>query len=157
VRLLARQLGIDLSGVQGSGPGGRILTGDVAALVKQHAPAEAQTKANGRQTAVDYGKPGTRIKFIGVRRKIAEHLVHAKQTIPHYSYMDECDVTDLVRLREQLREPFSQQGVKLTYLPILVKAVVAALKDVPIVNASLDEEGGEIVLHDGYHIGVATA
>ncbi|HMF19581.1 MAG TPA: 2-oxo acid dehydrogenase subunit E2, partial [Gemmataceae bacterium] len=105
----------------------------------------------------DYGKPGQRIKFVGVRRKIAEHLVHAKQTIPHYSYVDECDVSELVRLREGLREPFQRAGVKITYLTFLVKAAVAALQEVPLVNSSLDEQAGEIVLHDRYHIGVAAA
>jgi pyruvate dehydrogenase E2 component (dihydrolipoamide acetyltransferase)/2-oxoisovalerate dehydrogenase E2 component (dihydrolipoyl transacylase) len=81
----------------------------------------------------------------------------AKRTIPHYSYVDECDVTDLVRLREGLCETFARSGVKLTYLAFVVKAVVAALKEVPIVNSSLDEEGGEIVLHDRYSIGIAVA
>ena len=84
-------------------------------------------------------------------------MVEAKHTIPHYSYVDECDVTDLVRLRELLREDFARAGVKLTYMAFVVKAVVTALKQVPIVNASLDEDAGEIVLHDRYHIGIATA
>ncbi len=97
------------------------------------------------------------MKLQGVRRKIAEHLVLAKRTIPHYSYVDECDVTEVVRLRESLRNDFTKAGVKLTYMPFLIKAVVAALKQVPLVNASLDEESGEIVLHDRYHIGVAVA
>src|SRR5262249_20009360 len=93
----------------------------------------------------------------GVRRKIAEHMVQSKRTIPHYSYVDECDVTDLVKLRQSLKERFAAAGLKLTYLPFFVKAVVAALKEVPVVNASLDESAGEIVLHDRYHIGVAVA
>jgi pyruvate dehydrogenase E2 component (dihydrolipoamide acetyltransferase)/2-oxoisovalerate dehydrogenase E2 component (dihydrolipoyl transacylase) len=84
-------------------------------------------------------------------------MVRAKQVIPHYSYVDECDVTDLARLRESLKEPFAQAGVKLTYLAFCVKAVAAALKDVPIVNASLDDDAGEIVLHDRYHVGIAVA
>jgi pyruvate dehydrogenase E2 component (dihydrolipoamide acetyltransferase)/2-oxoisovalerate dehydrogenase E2 component (dihydrolipoyl transacylase) len=84
-------------------------------------------------------------------------MVLAKRSIPHYSYVDECEVTDLVRLRESLRETYQQAGIKLTYLAFFVKAVVAALKEVPLVNASLDEEAGEIVLHDHYHIGVAVA
>jgi pyruvate dehydrogenase E2 component (dihydrolipoamide acetyltransferase)/2-oxoisovalerate dehydrogenase E2 component (dihydrolipoyl transacylase) len=92
-----------------------------------------------------------------LRRKIAEHMALAKRTIPHYSYVDECDVTDLVKLRESLREPFARAGVKLTYLAFAVKAVVAALKEVPIVNASLNEADGEIVLHDRYHIGIAVS
>src|SRR5690606_8366108 len=81
----------------------------------------------------------------------------AKRTIPHYSYVDECDVTELVRLRESLREPLAKRGVKLTYLAFFVKAAALALKEVPIVNSSLDEEAGEIVLHDHCHVGVAVA
>jgi pyruvate dehydrogenase E2 component (dihydrolipoamide acetyltransferase)/2-oxoisovalerate dehydrogenase E2 component (dihydrolipoyl transacylase) len=84
-------------------------------------------------------------------------MVLAKRTIPHYSYVDECDVTELVRVRDGLKEAYARAGVKLTYLPFFVKAVAAALKEVPIVNASLDEEAGEIVLHDRYDVGVAVA
>jgi pyruvate dehydrogenase E2 component (dihydrolipoamide acetyltransferase)/2-oxoisovalerate dehydrogenase E2 component (dihydrolipoyl transacylase) len=155
VRHMARQLGIDLAQVHGSGPAGRILIEDLhaapgtRALVSKPAPtAELQP---------GFGTPGQRIKLAGLRRKIAEHLVLAKKTIPHYSYVDECDVSELVRLREGLRETFRQKGVKLTYLAFLVKAAAAALKEVPIVNASLDEEKGEIILHDRYHIGIAVA
>jgi 2-oxoisovalerate dehydrogenase E2 component (dihydrolipoyl transacylase) len=151
VRLMARKLGIDLLQVRGSGPAGRILVDDLASLVPARAaPSPAAPRA-------DYGKPGTRIKFAGLRRKIAEHMVESKHTIPHYTYVDECDVTDLVKLRESLKEAFGRKGAKLTYLAFFVKAVVAALKEVPIVNASLDEEAGEIVLHAGYHIGIAVA
>jgi pyruvate dehydrogenase E2 component (dihydrolipoamide acetyltransferase)/2-oxoisovalerate dehydrogenase E2 component (dihydrolipoyl transacylase) len=71
--------------------------------------------------------------------------------------MDECDVTDLVRLRDSLRDVYTKAGVRLTYLAFIVKAVTAALKEVPIVNASLDDAAGEIVLHDHYHIGIAVA
>src|SRR5207302_6317300 len=71
--------------------------------------------------------------------------------------VDECEVADLVRRRESLREPYLRAGVKLTYLAFFVKAVVGALKEVPLVNASLDETTGDIVLHDRYHIGIAVA
>jgi pyruvate dehydrogenase E2 component (dihydrolipoamide acetyltransferase)/2-oxoisovalerate dehydrogenase E2 component (dihydrolipoyl transacylase) len=84
-------------------------------------------------------------------------MVLSKRTIPHYSYVEECEVTDLVRLREAFREPYASAGIKLTYLAFFVKAAAAALKEVPIVNASLDEKDGDIVLHGHYHIGVAVA
>jgi pyruvate dehydrogenase E2 component (dihydrolipoamide acetyltransferase)/2-oxoisovalerate dehydrogenase E2 component (dihydrolipoyl transacylase) len=84
-------------------------------------------------------------------------MVEAKKHIPHYSYIDECDMTDLVRLRAQLREPLAAAGVKLTYLAFFVKAVARALKEVPIVNSTYDEPSGEVILHDRYHIGVAVA
>ncbi len=152
VRLLARKLGIDINRVHGSGPEGRILVEDLTPQVRS---AAAPPPLAALQP--DYGKPGTRIKFHGVRRQIAEHLVQSKHAIPHYTYVDECEVTDLVRLRDQLKEPFSKQGIHITYLAFFVKAVALALKDVPIVNASLDEKAGEILLHDRYHIGVAVA
>src|SRR5262249_51954648 len=104
-----------------------------------------------------YGTPGTRVKLHGLRRRIAEHMVLAKRTIPHYTYVDECDVTELVRLRDGLREASARAGLKLTYLPFFVKAVAAALKEVPLVNATLDEAAGDIALHDRYHLGVAAA
>jgi pyruvate dehydrogenase E2 component (dihydrolipoamide acetyltransferase)/2-oxoisovalerate dehydrogenase E2 component (dihydrolipoyl transacylase) len=154
VRYLARQLGVDLARVHGSGAGGRILIGDLSAWVR---PAAADGKPQPAAPPPDHGKPGTRVPLHGVRRRIAEHMVLAKRTIPHYSYVDECDVTELVRVRDGLRETYAKVGVRLTYLAFLVKAVTAALKEVPIVNASLDEPSGEIVLHDRYHIGVAVA
>ncbi|MCH7728640.1 MAG: 2-oxo acid dehydrogenase subunit E2, partial [Planctomycetes bacterium] len=142
VRRKARELGVDLASVVGSGPGGRVLMNDL----KQPATTSQQTVA-----------PGTRIKLKGLRRRIAEHMVHSKQTIPHYSYIDECNVTELVRLRESLKPTFAESGLKLTYLPFIVKATVAALREFPIVNASLDDEAEEIVLHDRYNLGIAVA
>jgi 2-oxoisovalerate dehydrogenase E2 component (dihydrolipoyl transacylase) len=154
VRIMARKMGIDLTRVGGSGPQGRILIEDLSSLISAREHAGAKRQAEGPP---DFGKPGTRIKLLGLRRKIAEHMVEAKRAIPHYTYVDECDVTDLVKLREQLKENFTEAGVRLTYLAFFVKAVVAALKEVSIVNASLDAKGEEIVLHDRYHIGIATA
>ncbi|MCI0378336.1 MAG: 2-oxo acid dehydrogenase subunit E2 [Gemmataceae bacterium] len=167
VRLMARKLGIDLAQVRGSGPAGRILMDDVAALVNTSpthergtvsaSPTRKQGSADQPKPSMDLGKPGTRVKLQGVRRVIAEHMVKSKHTIPHYTYVDECDVTEMVKLREALREPFGRQNVKITYLAFFVKAAAAALKDVPLVNASLDEQAGEIALHDAYHIGIAVA
>jgi pyruvate dehydrogenase E2 component (dihydrolipoamide acetyltransferase)/2-oxoisovalerate dehydrogenase E2 component (dihydrolipoyl transacylase) len=151
VRYMAREMGIDLGDVRGSGPGGRILVADLAGRIQ--APKVAPAKPADKKP--DYGKPGTRVKLLGLRRKIADHMVRATHAIPHYSYVDECDVTEMVRLRQGLKE--ARSGMKITYLAFFVKSVVAALKQVPIVNASLDEAAGEIVLHDRYHIGVATA
>ena len=82
-------------------------------------------------------------------------MVAAKQTVPHYSYIDECDVTELVRLRNSLRESVAARGTKLTYLAFVVKAVCEALKEVPQVNASIDDDASEIVVHGDYHIGIA--
>ena len=155
MRQKARQLGIDLSAVAGSGPEGRILLDDLKRPPVEQAASLLVPKEQAG--GLLYGTPGTRVKLAGLRRKIAEHMVHAKRTIPHYSYIDEADVTDLVKLRASLKEAYAQAGVKLTYLPFFVKAAVAALKEVPLVNASLDEGKGEIVLHARYDVGIAVA
>jgi pyruvate dehydrogenase E2 component (dihydrolipoamide acetyltransferase)/2-oxoisovalerate dehydrogenase E2 component (dihydrolipoyl transacylase) len=153
VRQMARQLGVDLAVVHGSGPEGRILIEDLASRVH---PAQ-ETPAHPPPKPPDYGKPGTHIRLQGLRRRIAEHLVHATHVIPHYTYVDECDVTDLVKLRDNLKAVYAEAGAKLTYLAFIVKAAAHALKEVPLVNASLDDAAEEIVLHDRYNVGIAVA
>jgi len=146
VRQLAKERGVDLAAIAGSGPEGRVLLSDLPV------PPPAAAEPPG-----EFGKPGTRVKLQGLRRKIAEHMVQSSLTIPHFTYVDECDVTDLVRTRVGLRDVYAAKGVKLTYLAFFVKAVALALKDVPVVNATLDDKADEIVMLDAYHIGVAVA
>jgi pyruvate dehydrogenase E2 component (dihydrolipoamide acetyltransferase)/2-oxoisovalerate dehydrogenase E2 component (dihydrolipoyl transacylase) len=160
VRLLARKLGVELARVRGTGPGGRILVEDLAPYLRPKAgPADHPVPPHSGTdtTKLDLGVAGTRRKLVGMRRRIAEHMIEAKNKIPHYSYIDECNLTDLVRLRAQLRDPLAKTGVKLTYLAFFVKAAARALKDVPIVNSTFDEAAGEVVLLDHYHLGVAVA
>jgi 2-oxoisovalerate dehydrogenase E2 component (dihydrolipoyl transacylase) len=154
VRYMARKLGIDINRVSGRGPQGRILIEDLGTQVAPAEESGAEASAPGKP---DYGKPGTRVKLQGLRRLIAERMVQSKRTIPHYTYVDECDVTEMVRLRQALRDAAAGDNVKVTYLAFFVKAVAAALQEVPLVNATLDEAAGEIVLHDRYDIGVAVA
>jgi pyruvate dehydrogenase E2 component (dihydrolipoamide acetyltransferase) len=98
-----------------------------------------------------------RVPLRGLRRRIAENMARSKRTAAHYTYVEEADLTELVTLRDRAGERWEKRGIKLTFLPLVVKAVVAALKKYPMVNASLDEEKGEVVLHYHYDIGVATA
>ncbi|MBN9521743.1 2-oxo acid dehydrogenase subunit E2, partial [bacterium] len=140
--------------VRGTGPHGRILLDD---LTPHLTPVAVKKAPEPERPASDLGVAGTRTKLVGLRRRIADHLVDSTRRIPHYSYIDECEVTDLVRLRAQLREPFARVGVKLTYLAFVVKAVARALKEVPVANSSLDEAANEIVCHDRYHVGIAVA
>jgi len=170
VRRMARQLGVDLSTILGSGPNGRVLIDDLAGAVNRtHVPSptlEGQSKQSvSEQPTPEKFAPekftpemrlGSRVPIRGLRRTIAQRMTRAVQTIPHFSYIDEVDVTDLVRMRESLREPFAKEGIKLTYLPFFAKATVAALQAVPRVNASIDTEADEIVMHDQYHLGIAT-
>ncbi len=163
VRRMARQLGINLAEIHGTGSGGRVLIDDVTAFINSSTlpvnPHDLSRSVPKADSVVDVGqfRPGTQVKLKGLRRKIADHMLHAVQTIPHYSYVDQCDVTELVRLRESLKQKSQQAGVKLTYLAFIVKAVVEALKEVPLVNATLDDDAGVIRLHDDYHIGIATS
>jgi pyruvate dehydrogenase E2 component (dihydrolipoamide acetyltransferase)/2-oxoisovalerate dehydrogenase E2 component (dihydrolipoyl transacylase) len=144
--------------VKGSGPAGRVLIDDLSAHLKPKAESAAPPKPAGTDVSkLDFGVAGTRVKLVGMRRKIAEHMVASTHTIPHYAYIDECDFTDTARLRQQLKEPFAKAGVKLTYLAFFVKAVTRALKDVPVVNSTFDEASQEVVLHSHYHVGVAVA
>src|SRR5262249_50299320 len=142
VRQMARKLGVDLTAVTGSGPEGRILIEDLSRHFRP--PAGRDMPPARPEPKLDFGQPGTRIKMVGLRRVVAERMIQSKTAIPHYSYVDECEVTDLVRLRNSLKDRYGREGVKLTYLPFFVKAVVAALKEVPIVNSSLDEAAHEI-------------
>ncbi len=155
VRLLARKLGLDVTTVHGTGPDGRVVVQDLAQRIAQTEPADGVKQP--AEPKPDYGRPGCRIPLRGLRRTIAERMTRAKRDIPDYSYVEECDVTELVSLRTSLRDSFATAGIKLTYLPFVVRATVAALKEVPIVNSSLDEKAGEIVLHDRYNIGIAVA
>lgn len=159
VRHLARKLGIDLARVRGSGPAGRILIDDLTSHLKPtNGVPNPAAKSGGTDTSVlDFGKAGTTVKLAGMRRKIAERMVASKRTIPHYSYVDEFDATELVKLRTSLRDPLAQSGVKLTYLAFFVKACARALRDVPIVNSTFNEETQEITLHDRYNLGIAVA
>lgn len=146
VRKLARQLGIDINLVSGSGPGGRVLRRDVEAFAGNGSVAPAQP-------APAYGGE-RREPLRGVRRKIAERLSHAHRVIPPVTHVEECDVTELEATRQLANERAGGE-LKLTFMPFIVKAVVAGLKDHPALNASLDEEAGEIVFHGRCDIGIA--
>ena len=147
-RKMARDAGVDIRTVTGTGPAGRVTSDDVRAHAESPAPA-------GQTDAAGHGD--TRIPFRGVRRKIAEHMVHAKHTAAHFTYVEEIDCTDLVALRERANARTAAQGTKLSFLPFIVKATAAALVKFPQMNATLDEAAGEIIQRGHRHIGLATA
>ena len=139
VRKLARDLGVDIVTVRGTGPGGRVLREDVEAA------------AGPGTTPVASGR---REPLRGVRRLIAERMSAAHRIVPPVTHVEECDVTELDATRKLVNER-NPDELKLTYMPFIVKAVVAGLKAYPALNASLDEDAGEIVYHDRYDIGIA--
>ena len=147
VRKLARELGVDIAAVAGTGPGGRILRQDV------------QAAANGGRratppVATPVSSGGRREPLRGVRRVIAQRMTDAHRIVPPVTHVEECDVTELDATRKLANERSPEQ-LRLTYMPFIIKAVVAALNDYPALNASLDEEAQEIVFHDRYDIGIA--
>lgn len=145
VRKLATKLGVDLAHVPGTGPSGQITRQDVEAFA-------GPTDSSAPPVSIPAG--GRREAFRGVRRKIAERMSEAHRLIPPVTHVEECDVTELDATRALANERSPDQP-RLTFLPFIVKAVVQGLKDHPAMNASLDEEAGEIVFHDSYDIGVA--
>jgi len=154
-RRLARELGVDLRQVSPTGPHGRVTKEDVLRFVEaQRAPAAPAPPPPVEAPVVPVG-PEERIPLRGLRRVIARRMVQSKRTAPHFTYVEEVDMTELVRWREQMKPVAEAQGVRLTYLPFIIKAVVIGLKRFPIINASLDEEKEEIVLKKYYHIGIA--
>ena len=161
VRKMARKMKIDLESVTGSGPKGRITKADIEQFAKGGRPsATPKPAAPSRRSAPKPLAPGEReerIPLRGIRRRIAEHLVHAKRTAPHFTYVDEVDMTEVVALRKEAKAIAEERGVKLTYLPFVIKALTPALKEYPLLNSSLDDATGEIVLKHYYNIGIAVA
>ncbi len=149
VRKLARELGVDLARVKGSGDGGRIQREDVERVARQAPAPSRKTVAPAGSREIE------RVPLRGLRRVIADHMVHSKHTAAHTLHVDEADLTELVAMRERAKAKAAAEGVKLTYLPFFVKAVTGALKHYPYVNASLDDEKHEISLKKYYNIGIA--
>jgi pyruvate dehydrogenase E2 component (dihydrolipoamide acetyltransferase) len=140
VRRLAKEQGIRLEEVKGSGPQGRIRVVDLEQHVQRPTPDEK-----------------TRIELRGVRRRMAEHMAEAARHVPAVTAMDSFDVSALVQLREQLQPIAAEEGQRLTYLPFILRAAVEALRAVPEANAVYDEHGPALVLNRRYHIGIAVA
>jgi pyruvate dehydrogenase E2 component (dihydrolipoamide acetyltransferase) len=157
IRKFAREKGIDLNQVRGSGEGGRIRREDVERVASAGGgagTAEALRPAAPRAIAGPSGET-ERVPLRGLRRVIADHMVHSKHTAAHTLHVDEADVTELVALRARAKDTAAQRGIKLTYLPFFVKAACLALKQHPFMNATLDDEKHEIILKKDYNIGIA--
>jgi len=142
VRALARELGVDLPGVRGTGPGGRVTKEDV----------RAQAATNG---AVADGTVEV-VPVRGLRRRIAEKMAISKRTAAHFTFVEQVDATELVALKEKMARA-APEGVKITFLPFVLKAAVAALQKFPQLNASFDEARGEIHRKRWYDLGIAAA
>ncbi|MDA4128322.1 MAG: 2-oxo acid dehydrogenase subunit E2 [Thaumarchaeota archaeon] len=153
-RRLARELNVDIARIRGSGPQSRVTDDDVRAAA-----------GRGGQQAVVLGKaapaPPTSsareevVPLRGIRKTIAERMVRSKNTAAHVTHVDEVDMTELVVLREAFKGSAEKRGVKLTFLPFIVKALVPALKEYKFVNSTLDDAAGNIILKKYYNLGIA--
>jgi pyruvate dehydrogenase E2 component (dihydrolipoamide acetyltransferase) len=156
VRSLARELGVDISRVKGSGPEGRVLEKDVRQLAEGKEKPVEEVKKPVKVKKYDLYGYVERIPLRGVRRSIAKAMVKSKYTAPHVTAMDDADVTELWQIREKEKKVAESKGIKLTILPFIIKAVVAGLTEHPYLNATLDDENEEIILKKYFNIGLAT-
>ncbi len=154
-RRLARQLGVEIGRVPATGKHGRVTPDDVKRFKDHPASAPAAARSAFAPMAIAKGGDEERIPLRGIRKKIAEAMTRSTQTAAHFTYVEEIDMTELVAVRERAKARAAERGVKLNYLPFIVKAVVSGLKKWPMLNASLDEATQEIVRKKYYHIGIA--
>ena len=154
VRRRAWDTGIDLQYVAGSGAAGRIVQEDLDAYAA--GKASAPSGASGGESRYTERHDETAIPVIGLRRKIAQKMQDSKRRIPHFTYVEEIDVTELQALRTQLNTRWGAERGRLTLLPLLMRAVVVALRGFPQINARFDDEAGVVTRYGAVHLGIAT-
>ena len=153
VRARARDMGIELQFVPGSGPAGRIQHDDLDVFVTRGGQPASAPSATGSTYAKAEGT--TEVRIIGLRRKIAEKMAESVRRIPHITYVEEIDVTALEELRAHLNATKSKDQPKLNLLPFIARAIVVALRDQPNINATYDDEAGVLTSHAAVHLGIA--
>lgn len=167
-RRLARDLGVDIGRVKGTGAAGRVLDADVKAFAEgkakpaaKAAPAEAAEEGAAAPAPAKAPKPAEGdveiVPLKGIRRSIAKRMIEAKRTAAHFTYVEEVDMTEMVRWRSGAKAKAEEQGVSLSYLPMIVKATIAGLRKHPTINCRMDEEAQAMQVYRRYHIGIATA
>lgn len=169
VRKFAREQSVDITRVTGTGANGKITRADVeqfqsAGTATASAATGQDTTADAESTTATAAAPRTaqaeteeeRVPLSGIRKIIAQSMAKSMYTAPHVTVMDEADVSKLVALRQELKPLAAERGSKITYLPFIVKAMIAALRKYPHLNASLDDERQELIVKKSYHIGIAT-
>ncbi|WP_017548402.1 dihydrolipoamide acetyltransferase family protein [Salinicoccus carnicancri] len=165
VRKFARDNDVDISEVSGSGKNGRVLKEDVEAFKNGEQPSgtaeaeeaaqEAPASKEAKQAVPEGQYPETREKMSGMRKAIAKAMVNSKQTSPHVTHLDEVEVEALWNHRKRFKDVAAEQGVKLTFLPYVVKALVSMLKKFPEMNTSIDNETFEVIQKHYYNVGIA--
>jgi pyruvate dehydrogenase E2 component (dihydrolipoamide acetyltransferase) len=163
-RRLAREMNIDINGLSGSGLAGRVTREDVMSAKGGAGSSAAPAAARSSGGDITIPKPSyqgpagaaeERVPLIGIRKRIAENMQRSKHIIPHFTIMDEAKVDSMVAMRESLKDHAEKHGTKITYLPIVMKALIATIREFPMVNASIDDAGGEIVYKKYFNLGFA--
>jgi pyruvate dehydrogenase E2 component (dihydrolipoamide acetyltransferase) len=155
-RRMARELGVDLTQIEGTGPHGRIMKEDLERGGTTGLGATAAGSPRPALARTNFPQGGEeRVAFKGLRKKIAEKMRQSKDHAAHFTYVEECDATALVELRNQAKELGAKSGVKVTYLPFVMKAMVAALRKYPALNSTLDEAKQEIVYKHYFNIAIS--
>ena len=159
-RRLAREMQLDINEIQGSGLAGRVTREDILAKsgssgLETYSNGSAPSLPQFRSSVVNSSQADERVPLRGIRKKIAENMQMSKHIIPHFTLMDEADVTALVSLRESLKDYAEKSGVKITYLPFVMKALISTCREFPMFNASIDDQAQEIVYKKAFHLGFA--
>jgi len=156
VRKIARENNVDISQLQGTGVSGRVTKNDILEFLQQPAAPQAQPQPQPQPQIQKAPGESIRLEPLSVmRKKIAQHMVQSKQTSAHVTTVFEVDFTNIEKLRRQYKESYAERGVKITYLPFIVQAVLAGLREFPIVNASMDDTN--VIYHRDLNIGIAVA
>lgn len=159
-RKLAKDLGVDIGTVEGTGPNGRVMKEDINKSKSEKSTSSVSEKQARKPETLHIDssleESITRIPLTRIRKTISEQMSKSRFTIPHTTAMEEIDVSNLYEFRNKYKDILSEEDVNITYLPFVIKAITLALKELPEFNASLDEEKEELVLKHFYHIGIAT-
>lgn len=157
IRRFAREVGVDLSAVVGSGPNGRITREDVLSVVREASVVARSTKKSattGSTESDDWG-PVRIEKMPKIRRTIAAKMLESWEAVPRVTNFDDADVTDLEQIRQSSKADYAEKGIKLTSMPFLIKSVAMALKEHPTINAALDMEAGQVIYKEYVNVGIA--
>lgn len=157
-RAMAKDLGVDVNLVDGTGPNGRVMKEDIkkASETKNVTPKQTEIRTPKRSPVAFNEELEERIPLTKIRQTIAEKMAESRFTIPHTTAMDEIDVSKLYEFRKKYKNIFEKDEIHLTFLPFIIKAVIIALKEFPEFNSTLDEEKKELILKHYYNIGIAT-
>lgn len=160
-RALAKDLGVDINKIKGTGPNGRVMKEDIYSASHKESGRVPEAKAEPEERTISkavQSAPGERVERVPltrIRKTISEKMTQSRFTIPHTTAMDEVDISKLYDLRKKYKDSLKDEDISLTYMPFIIKAAISALKQLPEFNASLDMEKDELILKKYYDIGIA--